>query len=492
MNINPKALLASLIVTNTLFASFIASASVKTPEKPLNVLMIAVDDLNNWVGAWGGKAITPNIDKLAGEGTRFHNGYSTVPACGPSRIATLTGLRPEVTGHFLNEQNLRDLPNGKHIVTLPQLFTNNGYEAVAAGKIFHHSRGLKANPAPLSDPISWTYQAKTKTGTGGAQAYVNQDGWGKWHNGKIAFDGYKILPYIGKHGIWGPIKQKKEDTGDFQTAQFCADYLAQSHDKPFFLACGIFRPHSPQLAPQEFFDMYPIDKIQLPEIPEDDMDDIPAIAKANWSTGFAKMVQNDKAEFKRAVQAYLASTSFADAAIGKILDGLNNSQYKDNTVVVLWGDHGFQLGTKQRWEKFTLWHQGSNTPYIIKAPNIKPSVVKTPVSLVDLYPTLAEITGLKPEGRLSGNSLLPLMLEPNRTWLYPAITTYQEGNNGIRWQHWNYIRYRDGSEELYNLKTDPNEFNNLIGDNRHQTLINTLRTWIPKVEIKQTEYRPMG
>ncbi|KMT66321.1 hypothetical protein XM47_04250 [Catenovulum maritimum] len=473
-------------------ALFSAPSFAEADAKPLNVLMIAVDDLNNWVGAWGGPAITPNIDALANSGTRFQNGYSAVPACGPSRIATMTGLRPEVTGHFLNEQNLRDLPDGRDIVTLPQFFRKNGYEAVAAGKIFHHPRGLKDEPAPLSDPISWDYQAKTRTGTGGAEDYIGENGWAKWHGGKIAYDGYQIIPYIRKHGIWGPIKEKKEETGDFETAQFCADYLAKSHDKPFFLACGIFRPHSPQLAPQEFFDMYPIDDIKLPEVLENDMDDIPAIARANWSTGFAKLVKSDKEEWKRAIQAYLASTSFADAAIGKILDGLNNSPYKDNTVVVLWGDHGFQLGTKERWEKFTLWHQGSNTPYIIKVPGVKPSVTKTPVSLVDLYPTLVDITGFKAPKRLSGHSLLPLMKAPDQVWQYPAITSYQEGNNGIRWQEWNYIRYRDGAEELYNLKSDPNEYHNLANEAEHQALIQELRKWLPKVEVPQTEYRPMG
>ncbi|WAJ71738.1 sulfatase [Catenovulum adriaticum] len=463
-----------------------------TQNQPYNVIMIAVDDLNNWAGYLGGPAKTPNLDKLAAQSSTFTNAYSVVPACNPSRVAVMTGQRPETTGAYLNETNFRDVKGGDKRVTIPQYFAKQGYKTSAAGKIFHHPRGQKNNPAPMSDPISWQSQFAGPTGTGGDKEYLNHEGWAKWHGGIEAYQGLPIIPYIRKHGIWGPIKQTDEETGDYKTANYCANYLRQSHNKPFFLACGIFRPHSPQLAPQKYFDMYPLESIKLPAVPAEDMQDIPAIAQNNWSSGFAKLVMDRPDEWKRAVQGYLASTSFADAMIGHILQAWDNSEYADNTILVLWGDHGFQLGHKNRWEKFTLWKQGSHTPFIIKAPGKQAAMINKPVTLLNVYPTLLELANLPAKPDLDGVSLTPLMDNAKADWQRPAVLTYQQDNNAIIFENWNFIQYKDGSQELYNQTTDPHEYNNLIGQPQYAEVIEKLSEWLPEVKIAQTEYRPGG
>jgi len=259
----------------------LASAVFAAEKQPMNVLMIAIDDMNNWVGCMGNdsQARTPNIDRLARQGMLFDNAYCVVPSCNPSRAALMTGQRPETTGQFGNDGNFRDRPGGMERITMPQHFRQHGYEAVAAGKIYHNPRGEGSLPDPVSDPLSWNKQWVGQHGTGGHDGYLNDEGYAKWHDGRFK-------QYLGKFGVWGPCPELKESTGDWQAAGYIADYLQMKHDKPFFAACGIFRPHEPLLAPQKYFDMFPLDQIKLPNIPEDDFDDIPRIAHKNFSTDF--------------------------------------------------------------------------------------------------------------------------------------------------------------------------------------------------------------
>lgn len=450
-------------------------------DKPMNVLMIAVDDLNNWVGPLRGEAKTPNLDRLAAEGIHFNNAHATVPACNPSRVAIFTGRRPESTGQYRNPGNFRDMEGNDKLVTMPQLFRQNGYEAVAAGKIFHKQRGTGQEPLVQSDDISWNQQAVVDIGTGGEKEYRDENGNAKWMNGDLTYDDKPVNSYLGRFGIWGPTDIKTEETGDYAVAKFCSDYMQESHDKPFFLACGLFRPHSAQVAPQKYFDMYPLEEMETPPHPEADIQDLPKIAKYNFASTFAKKVINTGDQWRRAVQGYKASTTFADDMIGVILDGLEKSPYKDNTIVVLWGDHGWQIGQKYRWEKFSLWNQGTQTPFIIKVPGMEPQVVTDPVTLVDIYPTLVELTQVKNESvELDGYNLKPLMEDPNTNWEKPAVITYEPNNHSVRYKNWNFIQYSDGSVELYDHNKDPDEWTNLAGDPQYKAIIAKLKEAVPQ------------
>lgn len=452
-------------------------------SKKLNVVYIAVDDLNRWIGALGGQAKTPNIDKLANQGMLFTNAHCVVPACNPSRVAILTGLRPETTGQYTNPGLFREKPGNANRITMPQYLKANGYEAVAAGKIFHHPRGKGKEPHPFSDDISWDYQNKNNTGTSGHKLYLDEYNQAKWLQGAMREEGAgkSGASYISKFGVWGPIPAKIEETADYQNAVFSADYLSKKHDKPFFLACGIFRPHSPQLAPQEFFDMYPIDKIKMHDLPEDDMDDIPEHVRTNFSSEFVGHVK-EKGQLKYALQGYLASISYADACIGKVLEGLENGPNKENTIVVLWTDHGWQLAHKNRWEKFSLWDIATNTPLIIKHPtkNIAAKKIDQPVSLLDLYPTVMDLIGLEKPTDLEGVSLAPFLNDDNYKRKQPAIITFGKGNQSIRMDDFNYIKYNNGTEELYNHENDRMEYTNVVDNPSYKTKKEELSKWYIK------------
>ncbi|QBN20479.1 sulfatase [Flavobacterium nackdongense] len=452
-----------------------------------NVLFIAIDDMNNWASAMGGVAKTPNMEKLAKAGKLFTNAYCVVPACNPSRVAIMTGVRPETSGQYTNPGNFRDLPGNANRITLPLYLQQNGYEAIAAGKIFHNGRGKGTEPDPQSDPQSWNYQFPNDVGTKGHQLYLDKNNQAKWLEGAMYIEGMdsRKPEYLSKFGVWGVTPEKKEETADWKNAEFASNYLGEKHDKPFFLAVGLFRPHSPQIAPQEFFDMYPLESIQVPELPENDMDDIPEIAKTNFSSKFVELVK-EKGQLQKATQGYLASMSFADACIGKILEGVENGPNKDNTIIVLWTDHGWQLAQKERWEKFSLWKQSTNSPLIIKYPNMKNPGESTnqAVSLLDLFPTVLDLSGIEKPDFLEGTSLVPLLTDANYKRKEPAITTYEKGNISVEKNDWNFIQYKDGSEELYNHATDPKEFKNVIKVKENQAIIKELRAYVTKLKNK--------
>lgn len=461
----------------------------KSPEpEPLNVLMIAIDDMNNWIGVMQDKAETPNIDVLARSGVLFDNAYCVVPACNPSRTSLMTGLRPETTGQYGNAGNFRDRPGGTDLLTMPQYFRNHGYEAVAAGKIFHWARGNGEQPSALSDPASWNWQRRGRIGTPGIELYQDEDERASWMEGAWKRyikdpNGRGGMHYFTSKGVWGPIPESKEECGDWKTAEYCARYLSEEHEKPFFLACGIFRPHMPLLAPQEYFDMYPIGSVKLPEVPEDDMEDIPEIAKRNSSTDFVNLMK-EKEEWRNGVQAYMACMTFADDCVGHVMEALKSSQYADNTIVIFWTDHGWQLGHKDRWEKFTLWHQSTNSPLVIRYPGMRTAgkVCSEPVSFLDLYPTILDLAKLPQREILQGRTLMPWLEDPALEKETPAIITNSRDNHSVVWKNWNYIHYRDGSEELYDHDTDPREYHNLADMPEHRQLMDRLKAMIPEAE----------
>ncbi|MFC1653001.1 sulfatase, partial [Planctomycetota bacterium] len=416
-------------------------------KKPYNVLFIAVDDLNDWVGSLGGHphASTPHIDRLAERGILFEQAYCPAPLCNPSRTAILMGLSPSTTGIYENRTWFRDLPEYEDWVTLPQYFQKHGYQTLAGGKIFHHPQGK------MSDPNSWEKVYQTEVGTPyPAPLEQHKNGLrGKFGDATIstALD-------------WAGLDVNDEACADWQTADRAAQYLQQDHERPFFLACGIFRPHLRWYAPQPYFDLHPIDEVVLPPYIENDLDDVPKAGKqmAGWYFSAIK----EHGQWRPGVQAYLACSSFADACVGQVLDALENSPHKDNTIVVLWGDHGWHLGEKDHWAKLALWEPASRTPFIIYVPgNKKGKRCSHPVNLLDMHATLIELCDLPPRDDIEGRSLAPLVKKPTKKWPYPAVMTHGYQNHAVRNPQYRYIRYADGSDELYDLQADPNEWTNL-------------------------------
>jgi arylsulfatase A-like enzyme len=446
------------------------------PSSKPNVLFIALDDLNDWVGVLGGhpQAKTPNIDRLAKQGVVFEQAYCAAPLCNPSRTAIMTGLRSSTTGVYSNTHEgswFRDIPGFEDWVTLPQYFRQHGYMAWTGGKIYHESGGR------FSDPISWDKQYSTKVGTPAPppdKQYL--------HGMKEEFSYNPIVAWLND---WGPIEQSEEETNDWETAKRAAEFLQQDHDKPFFLAAGFIRPHLPWYAPQEYFDMHPIEDIELPPYLESDLDDVPPIGR-NMSGKTFDIVKKH-GQWKSAVQGYLAASSFADACLGVILDSLETSQYRDNTVVVLWGDHGWAIGEKHHWSKSALWEETSKTTLVIKAPGVSTDNTrsKRTVSLLDLYPTLIELCGLPARDDLDGRSIAPLVRNPEKAWPYPAVITHSPywygPNHAVRSEQYHYIHYSDGGEELYDVAVDPNGWTNLANDAEHAEAKADLKKWMPKI-----------
>jgi arylsulfatase A-like enzyme len=440
------------------------------PQRRPNVLFIALDDLNDWIKVIDSETPieTPNIERLAGRGTLFTNAYCASAACNPSRTAILTGLRPTTSGVYGNKTDWRRALPGT--VTLPQHFRAHGYRAIGAGKIFHHQYG------------------------------------GAFHD-KASFDDFLMMPDppdapmpetklngLTKCGSrntdWGPWPPDQADAIDVKTTDYVIEQLSRKHMKPLFLAAGIFRPHMPFFAPQRFFDFYPPGDVTMPKTLEGDLDDLPTGARALLSskkwffTELMKIEKESPGTWKEAVRSYQACATFADAQVGRILDALDRSDYAGNTIIVLWSDHGYHLGEKKHWEKFALWEKTNHVPSIIVAPPIgrAGSRCERPVSLIDIYPTLIELCGLEPKGELDGVSLVPLLQNPDAVWDRPALMTYQRGNHAVRDERWRYIRYADGTEELYDHSSDPNEWHNVAGRPANAKTIDRLKRWLPTKE----------
>ena len=439
-----------------------ARALAQSPGRP-NVLFIAVDDLNDWVGVLGGHpdAKTPNIDRLAARGVVFTRAYCAAPACNPSRVALLTGLRPSTTGVYHNNQPWRPAPRLKGAVTLPRHFMDGGYHVAGGGKIFHGA---------YEDPASWHEYRKA---------------------GRAALP--RLPAPTGRAGgiTWGALDFGDEQTDDFHAVQWAIERLKEKRDKPLLLACGLHKPHMPWQVPRKYFDLYPLEKIRLPEVPGDDLADVPpaGVKMAAPQGDHANVLRTN--QWRNAVQAYLACVSYADAQVGRLLDALDaDPALRDNTVVVLWGDHGWHLGEKHHWRKFALWEEATRTPLIIAAPGVKPGRAAAPVDLVDLYPTLLELCGLPPREDLEGQSLAPLLKDPASPRQRPALTTHGRGNHALRTARWRYIRYTDGSEELYDHDADPHEWHNLAGDAAHAAVKKDLAAALPNQDAPDVPTRP--
>lgn len=471
--------LCLLSIPNVLFAA-------DTPPAP-NVLFICVDDMNDWVGCldgYPGEVHTPNIDALAKRGMLFANAHCPAPVCNPSRTAILTGLNPSTTGIYDNGRWWRPvLPD---VVTLPMCFRQSGYLVAGGGKVFHHTPGFNP-PDQWNEYFAQVFDAPWHRPSLNDALPVKGLHWPEGFplNGLQNVRTGKKPPANPKEFDWGAMSKPDREMGDGQMVAWATQFLKQEHDNPFFLAAGIFRPHLPWYAPQKYFEMYPLNEIVLPEVPADDLQDVPAAGRkmaAYRGDEFFYVKENGR--WKEAVQAYLASISFADALIGKLLASLDESPYARNTIIVLWSDHGWHLGEKSHWHKFTLWEEATRVPLIIVAPGVTTagSVTRQPVGLIDLYPTLVELCGATPPGRLDGVSLVPLLKDPETLSSRPALTTHGRGNHGVRAEHWRYIRYQDGSEELYDHRVDPNEWTNLAASSELLPLKQKLAARIPAGE----------
>jgi arylsulfatase A-like enzyme len=446
-----------------LLACFLwAGSHAKDTHKP-NVLLIAVDDLNDWVGCLGGhpQTNTPNIDRLAARGMLFTNAHCQGTMCNPSRISLLWGRRPSSTGFYDNHYHVSKEPEFlKRHVNLPAHFAANGYKTISAGKIFHTGRYSQIE---------------------GPRA-------GQWRMGldRKVHDKPK-----GWHRTWdfGPQDYEETKFTDHITATWVAEQLGKESDKPFFLSCGFYRPHVPFFPPRRVYDS--LEKVALPEVREDDWDDLPDAAR-KVSLSNPKIPTHDwmkeKNRWQLAVHAYLACVRWTDEQLGRVLDALDKGPHAKDTIVVLFSDHGYHLGEKQRWSKFSLWERTTRVPLIIRVPGGEQGKTAQPVELLSIYPTLIDLCELTENPKLEGVSLQPLLKNPEAKWNHVAISTLGQNNHAVRDRRWRYVRYADDSEELYDHQNDPHEWNNLANGEpnpSHAKVIVRLKKRLPKTNAPQ-------
>lgn len=448
-----------------LFTAPFASAA----DKP-NILFIAIDDQNDWIGCMDSHPMvqTPNIDRLAARGTLFANAHCQAPLCNPSRTSLMVGLRPSTTGVHGLRPWFRDVPQWADLVSLPQHFEDNGYQTYSNGKIYH---SIRSQPANHKNPEFQNWGSRGGVGSKPPQ---------------------KLIPTtpFGNHPLmdWGVWPDDNDDTkkGDYDVASQAVGMIENMpDDKPFFLAAGFFLPHVPCFATQKWHDLYPNDRSILPEMPQGDRDDTP---RSSWWIHWSlpeprqRWLQENNQEVNL-VRSYLACTSFVDNQIGRILDAIEKAGQADNTIVVLWSDHGYHLGEKSITGKNTLWRNSTRVPLIFAGPGVKKGQrVESPAELLDIYPTLVDLCGLPPveSHQLEGSSLKPQLKNAKARREQPAITSHNQGNFSIVTEKWRYIHYMDGAEELYDIVNDPREFTNIAKERKGVAA--SLRKWIPKID----------
>ncbi|MEM9587633.1 MAG: sulfatase-like hydrolase/transferase [Planctomycetota bacterium] len=455
--------------TFVLLVGFAAVLSAdELPRRP-DVLFLVVDDLNDWISLLDPESPiqTPNLQRLANRGTLFTRAYCVSPACNPSRVATLTGLRPSTTGVYGNRSDWRAaMPNRP---TIFERFKGEGYDVFGAGKIFHHHLNGAFHDERSFDefqPMSPQLYPPIKLGA--------------------------TKSYGSKRSDWGVWPPSEEQTIDFATTQYCVDKLNNmtAGDPPTLLACGIYKPHSPFYAPAKYH--RPYQKIGLPKRLDDDWADLPngaekLMSKTRWFwRGMEKIEEQRPGAYQAFIRSYAACVHFADAQIGRILDALDKSARGRNTAIVLWSDHGFHLGEKDHIEKFALWEKSNHVPLIMVLPGVtRPgSICDATVDLSVIYPTLCEVAGTA-TGPCDGQSVMPLLQDPQSAWDTPAVMTFTKGNHAVRSKRYRYIRYDDQSEELYDHNSDPLEWANLAGQASAESIMAEHRRWIPSDEANQ-------
>lgn len=444
-------------------------AQVEAVDQPMNVLFLVADDLNSWMlgdpDRYPGNVVAPNLRKLADSGVNFTRAYTAAPVCSPSRTAFFSGVAPWKSGHYHNTPGANTSEPLKNALSLAGFFKKAGYTTAGYGKITHgwdqkehwdEKIGHKRDPAPPGAPL-------TPVGRG------EQD--------------------------WGPIHLTEAEMNDTGNADRAISQLRKRHDKPFFIAFGTFNPHMPWYVPQKYFDMFPLAEVTTPELLKNDLEDVPPLGRA--LTGRKSKFVDEVLEHglhQDAVQGYLATTAYADAQMGRVLDALEESPYRDNTIVVFLTDHGFHLGEKHHWQKATLWEEATHCLLMFRVPGMTPvgGVSQRFVSLQDIYPTLAELCGLEPPPYLDGRSLVPLLKDPNAEWESTAITGLTSKGGpwsayiSIRTETGRYIRYGSGQEEFYDTSQDPHEWTNQIENPEFMQTIETLTAAVPALSEMAT------
>jgi arylsulfatase A-like enzyme len=424
----------------------------------MNVLLLIVDDLNTWLlgdtHRYAGKVVAPHITRLAESGVTFTRAYTASPFCSPSRTAFLSGMHPWKSGVYQNGQRTAESAALQKATPLPKLFKDAGYRTASYGKIAHGWDAKsnwddhvphKRDPIPPGAPL-------TPVGRG------EQD--------------------------WGPTHLAEGDMRDTLYADEAVRQLQRTHDRPFFLACGLFHPHMPWYVPRKYFDMFPLDEVTTPALKTNDLDDVPPLARA-VTEGKRRFVEDvlEQGLHKQAVRGYLAATAYADAQLGRVLHALDRSPYRDNTVVVFMTDHGFHLAEKGHWQKGTLWEEATHSLLMFRVPGLTPPGGRSErcVSLQDVYPSLAELCGLEPPPGIDGRSLVPLLGQPDSAWQSTAISALYDRYVSIRTESFRYTRYLEGQEEFYHCAEDPHEWTNLIGVPAYATEIRKLRALVPSL-----------
>ncbi len=460
----------------------------KSPQPP-NVLFIAVDDLNDWLGCMRVSpdrvspdrvspdqghpdAKTPNLDKLAARGVLFQNAHCQAPLCGPSRASLMTGLRPSTTGIYgmVDDDRIReDNQVTADIIFLPEYFRQQGYHTMGIGKLFHEHA-----PDGVFDE------------SGG-----RAKGFGPRPEERFVWEGHGGEGYGRTSTDWGAFPAQDSLMPDHASAQWAIERLEREYSQPFFLAVGFLRPHVPLYVPQPWFDLYPADELTMPPYRADDLEDVPEVAQQ--INDLPMMPTTDWAietnSWPDIVQGYLACVSFVDHQVGQLLEALDNSAYADNTIIVLWSDHGYRLGEKGTFAKHCLWEEATHAPLLMAGPEVPAGkVVEEPVELLSVYPTLLELSGLPPYTRNEGRSLVPLMQGENSDSAWHALTTYGMNNHAVRTKDFRYIRYEDGSEELYDHTIDPQEWNNVAQDVKYQTNKKQLKRYLPATNAPWTKH----
>lgn len=474
----------------------LGSIAMGRSERP-NVLFIAVDDLNDWAGYAGhDQIITPHMDRLVGGSVWFQRSYVQYPVCGPSRASIMSGMYYDQLGSTklqAEDDFVAEAAEKKGSALLHNYLKGHGYKTMAVGKILHKhideenvdmsgGRGnWDFNYYRMDDPereasIDWESLKKEK--------------WRDWKKDDDATKERKWKDYrvwkLKKSKIkkrsnwdsdktitdWGVFENPEDTMSDYKAAEWAVERLGEDHDKPFMLMVGFLRPHAPFYVPKKYFDMYDPDTIKLPPYKADDLDDVPDAAKASINDGYPRTEWAIReGQWKRIVHAYMASITFVDTQVGKVLDALEKSPYRDNTIVVLWSDHGYHMGEKNTFQKHTMWDRSAVAPLIIKVPGLTQGKKSSRVvNHLDIYPTVVDLCGLPANDKVAGRSLSPLLKDPALKWDFPGIT-HCRGGVSVQYGYHRYIEHADGSQELYDHERDPNEWSNLAGNPEYASVL---------------------